>query len=58
MELPTKVLRKKASNARPEIEEHMLVVMYKSTHEEHLSDPLQTNKQRAIQNSCAFFNIL
>ena len=32
-----------AFNTRPKIEEHMLKVMDKSTHEEHLSQPLQTN---------------
>ena len=31
----------KAIITRPKIEEHMLNVMDKSTHEEHLSQPLQ-----------------
>ena len=43
MELPSKLLEQKASNARPKIEERMLIVMDKNTHEEHLSQPLQTN---------------
>ena len=43
MELPSKLLEQIAFNTRPEIEEHMLIVMDKSTHEEHLSQPLQTN---------------
>ena len=43
MELPTKLLEQIAFNTRPKIEEHMLIVMDKSTHEEHLSQPLQTN---------------
>ena len=42
MELPSKLLEQIAFNARPKTEEHMLVVMDKSTHEEHLSQPLQT----------------
>ena len=44
MELPCKLLEQIAFNTRPEIKEHMLIVMDKSTHEEHLSQPLQTNK--------------
>ena len=43
MELPSKLFEKLAFNARPKIGEHMLVVMDKSTHEEQLSQPLQTN---------------
>ena len=43
MELPSKFLEQIAYNTRHEIEEHMLIVMDKSTHEEHLSQPLQTN---------------
>ena len=31
-------------DTKPRIEEHMLIVMNKSTHEEHLSRPLQTIK--------------
>ena len=42
-ELPSKILEQIAFNTRPKIEEHMLIVMNKSTHEEHLSIPLQTN---------------
>ena len=49
MELPSKLLDQIAFNTRPKIEEHMLIVMDKSTHEEHLSQPLQTsNKQFEI----------
>ena len=49
MELPSKLLEQIAFNTRPKIEEHMLVVMDKSTHEEHLFQPLQTyNKQFKI----------
>ena len=42
-ELPSKLLEQIAFNTRPEIEEHMLIVMDKSTHEDHLSQALQTN---------------
>ena len=49
MELPSKLLEQIAFNTRPKIEEHMLIVMDKSTHEEHLSQPLQAkNKQFKI----------
>ena len=49
MELPSKLLEQIAFNTRSRIEQHMLVVMDKSTHEEHLSQPLQTdNKQFKI----------
>ena len=43
MELPSKILEQKTFNTRLRIEEHMLIVMDKSIHEEHLSQPLQTN---------------
>ena len=46
MELPTKILEKNAYNTRSRIEEHMLIVMDKSTHVEHLSQPLQTNNKQ------------
>ena len=46
MELPGKLLEQIAFNTRPNIEEHMLIVMDKSTHEEHLSQPLQTNNKQ------------
>ena len=46
MELPSKLLEQIAFNTRPKIEEHMLIVMDKSTHEEHLSQPLQTNNRQ------------
>ena len=46
MELPSKTLAQIAFNTRPKIEEHMLIATDESTHEEHLSQPLQTkNKQ-------------
>ena len=46
MELPSKLLEQIAFNTRPKIEEHMLIVMDKSTHEEHLSQPLKTNNKQ------------
>ena len=46
MELPSKLLEQIAFNTRPKIEEHMLIVMDKSIHEEHLSEPLQTNNKQ------------
>ena len=46
MELHSKLLEQIAFNTRPKIEEHMLIVMDKSTLEEHLSQPLQTNNKQ------------
>ena len=46
MELPSKLLEQIAFNTRPKIEEHMLKIMSKSTHEEHLFQPLQTNNKQ------------
>ena len=46
MELPSKLSEQIAFKTRPKIEEHMLNVMDKSTHEEHLSQPLQTNNKQ------------
>ena len=46
MELSSKLLEQRAFNTRPKIEEHMLIIMDKSTHEEQLSQPLQTNNKQ------------
>ena len=46
MELPSKLLEEIAFNTKPKIEEHMLVIMDKSTQDEHLSQPLQTNNKQ------------
>ena len=46
MELPNKFLKQIAYNTRPKIEEHMLIVMDNSTHEEHLSQPIRTNNKQ------------
>ena len=43
MELPSKILEQIAYITRSKIEEHMLTVMDKSIHEEHLSQPIQLN---------------
>ena len=43
MELPSKILEQIAFKTRPKNEEHMLIVMDKNSHEEHLSQPMQTN---------------
>ena len=37
MVLPSKLVEEIAFITRPKIEEHMLIVMEKSTHEQHLS---------------------
>ena len=46
MELSSKLLEQIVFNTRPKIEEHLLIVMNKSTHEEHLFQPLQTNNKQ------------
>ena len=46
MELPKKLLEQIAFNTRSRIEEHMLGVMDKNTHEEYLSQPLQSNNKQ------------
>ena len=46
MDPPIKLLEQTAVNTRPKIEEHMLIVLDKATHEEHLFQPLQTNNKQ------------
>ena len=46
MELPSKLLEQIVFNTRPKIEEHILIIMDKSIHQEHLSEPLQTNNKK------------
>ena len=46
MELPSKLLEQIAFNTGPKIEEHMLIIMDKSTHEERFFQPLQTNNKQ------------
>ena len=46
MELPSKLLEQIAFNTRSRIKEHMLIVMDKSTHEKHRTQPLQINNRQ------------
>ena len=46
MEPSSKILEQIAFNTRSRIEEHILMVMDKSTHEKHLSQLLQTNNKQ------------
>ena len=57
MELPSELLEQIAFITGPKNEEHMLIVMDKSILEEHLSQPLQTNKKQ-FKNSNLFSNCL
>ena len=45
MELPSKLLEQIAFHTKPKIEEHMLIILDKSVHEEHLFQSLQTNNK-------------
>ena len=56
MELSGKLIEQIVVNTRPNIEEHMLVVMEKTTHEEHLSKPLQTNNEQ-LKNAVTFLTV-
>ena len=55
MELPSKILEQISFNTRPKIEESILVVMDKSTHEAHSSQPLQ-NKNKQYKIAATFLN--
>ena len=46
MQLFSQILEQIAFNTRPKIDEHMLNIMDNSIHEEHLSQPLQTNNKQ------------
>ena len=46
MKLPSKLLEQIAFETRPKSEEHLLIVMDKSTHEEHLFQSLQINNKQ------------
>ena len=46
MKLASKLLEQIAYNTRPNLEEHLLVVLDKRTHEDHLSQPLKTNNKQ------------
>ena len=45
MELSSTLLEQITFNTRPKKEKDVLIVMDKSIHEEHLSQPLQTNNK-------------
>ena len=51
MELPSKILEQSAFDRGPKIEEHMLIVMHNSTHQEQLSQLLQTNNKQFFISS-------
>ena len=46
MELPSKLLEQIVYITRSRLEEHILVVMEKTTHEQYLFQPLQTNNKQ------------
>ena len=46
MKLPSKILEEIAFKTRPKNEGHMFIVLDKSSHEEHLYQPLQTNNKQ------------
>ena len=46
VELPSKLLKQIAFNAEPKKEEHLLIVMDKSKHEEYLPQTLQTKRKQ------------
>ena len=54
MEVLSKLLEQKVSNTIPETEDYTLVVIDKHTHEENLSQILQTN-DKEFEKSCQFF---
>ena len=53
MEIPSKFLERLASDTRPKIEEHILIVMNKSTREKPFFQPIQTNSTQ-FKTSVAF----
>ena len=46
MKLPSKILEQITFITRPKLQEHMMIVMDKSMHVEHLSQSLQTNDKQ------------
>ena len=56
MELPSKLFGQKAFNAKPKIEEHMLIAMDKSKSQEKLSQLLETNSKR-LNVAVTFLNV-
>ena len=55
MELPSKMLDQLAIKSRAKNEEDKIFVMDKYIHEDHLSQPLQTNKKH-IKVAATFLN--
>ena len=53
MELPSKISEQISFNTGLKIQEHMLIVVDKSTHEEHLSHALQNNNKQ-YKNAVTF----
>ena len=43
MDLPSKIVERMVFKTRPKSEEHIIIILDKSTREEHLSQPIQTN---------------
>ena len=46
MKLPSKILEQIGFKTKPIFEEPILIVMDESTHEKHLSQPIQTNHKQ------------
>ena len=46
MKTPSKLLKQILFNTGPSIDEHMLIAIDESTHEEKLLQPLQTNNKQ------------
>ena len=55
MKLSSKIFEQIVFITRPKLEDYMLIVMDISIHEEHLSQPLQTNNKQS-KNSSNFSN--
>ena len=53
MELQSKILEQIAFSTKSRIEEHIIIVLNKSTHKKHLSQPLQTNSKQ-FKNAITF----
>ena len=58
MELPSKIIKQISFRTRPKVEEHMLIVKDKSIHEEHLSQPSQTDIRRFKKLSFLYLVII
>ena len=56
MKLPSKILKQIAFNTRSKVEVHMLIVLDKSLHEEHLTLPLQ-NQNKLFKVAITFITV-